>query len=397
MTTPSITVPDRSRIGEPFPVTLAGFSPSTAIELELSVTDGDGRICSRTARLETGSEGEARLEEGGAVLWDLAPPAGSDPPFFVANDGTSFRVEVAAESPTEAIVAEATRVYVDPNIDVREVTDPAVGTIFEPEGEGPFPGVLVLHGSDPNLWETLEGPSIRELLASHGYTVLSLRYIGEGTPTPQGNFVAPLSSLESAIDWLRNRPSVADGPVGAVGVSRGGEGVLQAGAALEGVGSVVAYVPSVYRFPWPIRGDDGTAYWGDDGEALPYVPTYTDSRERSDPDEFRTAMVRAEPDRLREARIRVEELDGPVLLVSGLEDAIWPSTHLSEIAVAHLIADGNGGRVRHEAYDGAGHGILAPYRVYDRLDTLGGTAEGTARAAARAWPHVLRTLEVGLR
>lgn len=396
MASPSITVPDRSRIGKPLPITLSGFSPSTTIELELSVTDGDGRICTRTKRVETDPEGEAHLEEGGAVLWDLAPPTGSDPQFFVAGDETSFRVEIAAESPSAAVIAEATREYVDPRIEVQEVADPVVGTIFEPAGKGPFPGVLVLHGSDPDLWETLERPSIRELLASHGYTVLSLRYIGEGTSTPQGNFVASLSSLESAIDWLRDRPSVADGPVGAVGVSRGGEGALQAGASLEGIDAVVAYVPSVYRFPWPVTGDDETAYWGDDGEALPYVPTYTDDRERSDPGKFRTAMVRAGSERLEAARIPVEEIGGSVRFISGTEDAVWPSTHLSEVGVTHLVADGDGD-VRHEAYDGAGHGILAPYRAYDRLDTLGGTAEGTARAAARAWPRVLRTLEAGLR
>lgn len=395
MSAPSVEVPDQSHVGEPLSVAVSGFPPESTAAIRVSTTDGYGRTCEAETRIETDRDGVARVEPfDGSLLWNLSPPEGRDPPFFVAADAAAFRVgiEVECESGTR-VSTETTRRYADPNVDVREITDPVVGTVFEPSGAGPFPGVIVLHGSDPDLWKSLpETTSIRHLLASQGYVVLSLRYIGDETPTPAGNFVTSTSYFRSAVDWLRDQPAVSSDPVGAVGVSRGGEGALLIGSRFDDVGSVVAYVPSTYRFPWPVTGEDETAYWGDDTGALPYVPPGSGDRERPSVAQFRNAVIEADEERLRDATIPVTEISGRVLFVSGVRDAVWPSTYLSEVGMNHLVAEGMAERARHVAGGDAGHAILAPYRDYSRAGTLGGTAEGNARAAARAWPHVLRTL-----
>ena len=104
------------------------------------------------------------------------------------------------------------------------------------------------------------------------------------------------------------------------------------------------------------------------------------------------------------AAIPVERIRGPVLLVSGEDDRLWPSPVLAEIAVARLAAHGRA--ATHLRYAGAGHmigpvglpatanTILHPLR--GRAMALGGTPAGNAAAAADSWPRVLQFLRAGL-
>ena len=106
---------------------------------------------------------------------------------------------------------------------------------------------------------------------------------------------------------------------------------------------------------------------------------------------------------VRRATIPVERIDGPVLLVSGQADELWPSGWSAAAIAAHLRAKGFRYRVVHLSYAGAGHLIGKAYlpagstRVAGgRLET-GGTPQGNAAAQADAWPRVLRFLEAALR
>jgi acetyl esterase/lipase len=104
------------------------------------------------------------------------------------------------------------------------------------------------------------------------------------------------------------------------------------------------------------------------------------------------------------AAIFVERIRGPVLLISGEDDRLWPSPVLAEIAAARLAAHKHA--VTHLRYPGAGHmigpvglpatanTILHPLR--GRAMALGGTPAGNAAAAADSWPRVLQFLRTGL-
>ena len=63
---------------------------------------------------------------------------------------------------------------------------------------------------------------------------------------------------------------------------------------------------------------------------------------------------------LAAAAIPVEKIGGPVLLVSGEEDQIWPAARLSEMVVGHLRANRHPFAYEHLRYEGAGHMILPP-------------------------------------
>jgi dienelactone hydrolase len=108
--------------------------------------------------------------------------------------------------------------------------------------------------------------------------------------------------------------------------------------------------------------------------------------------------------------IPVEKTQGPILLVSGTDDRMWPSSALADIAMRRLETHHHPYPFRHLKYQGAGHQIRVPggpqtirtlrLRVEsaaaDLLD-MGGTATADAEAGFDAWRSVLEFLEAGVK
>ena len=116
-----------------------------------------------------------------------------------------------------------------------------------------------------------------------------------------------------------------------------------------------------------------------------------------------------DPLAVERATIPVEKTKGPILLVSGTDDQMWPSSALSDIAVRRLEAHDHPFTFRHLKYDGAGHTILVPYgpltlRVVavpadgsaGRLYSQGGTPKADAQAGVDAWRNTLEFLEASV-
>ncbi|WP_276301143.1 acyl-CoA thioester hydrolase/BAAT C-terminal domain-containing protein [Halorussus lipolyticus] len=293
-----------------------------------------------------------------------------------------------------------------PTRDVRR--DDLTGTLFAGLGSGPHPGLLVVHGSGGG--GGYERHYARRL-AHHGYAAFCVEYF-DGPGRPDGLDRIPLEYFGRAIDWLVDQPEVDGERVGAVGFSRGGEAVMLTGAHFDRVGAIVAYSASGYTFPAPtwMPGveEEGPA-WTLDGEVIPYLPVdelvtaeqdgFEDVVENDDVDASTLAVENATDEQLREAAIPVERIDGPVLLVSGGDDAIWPSADLAGVADDRL-AD-HSWPAEHLVFPDAGHAIRTPYRPDGRTNPdathrLGGTHGANARAAADAWQATLDYLGRGL-
>lgn len=104
----------------------------------------------------------------------------------------------------------------------------------------------------------------------------------------------------------------------------------------------------------------------------------------------------ADEDDLAAATIAVEETDGPVLLVSGGDDRVWPARGLSEVAADRLNSCEFDHAYAHLTYDDVGHLVSVPYVPLGAFDEGGGSTRETARAGADAWPTVLDYLARGL-
>jgi hypothetical protein len=104
------------------------------------------------------------------------------------------------------------------------------GTLSVPEGNGPFPAVVMITGSGPqNRDEAIMGHKpflvITDWLVRHGIAVL--RYDDRGVGKSQGNFstatTADLATdTEAAFLYLRQNPKIIAGSIGLIGHSEGG-------------------------------------------------------------------------------------------------------------------------------------------------------------------------------
>ena len=339
---------------------------------------------------------------------DMTP---DDPDEHVTSVVVELSVEMYGKTVGETTIE---RTFAD-DVETKTVDEgDLVGEFHRPEADGPHPGILFLGGSGGGV----PGPQFPMLLASQGYAVLSLAYFGTGD-LPETLEMIPLEYFDEAIEWLAEESAVADPPYGVVGISRGGELALELGSRVPELETVVGYVPSGVRFDGiPNFGPPDPA-WTVDGEPLSTVSTkfslsfvrtllwrwLTRNPIRISPT-YADGLAAADEEIVEAAEIPVEEIGGPVLLVSGDDDGLWPADDLAEIAVDRLDDHDYDAFYDHEHYEEAGHGIGLPNAPTTETVggtflpglpmEFGGTASANAEAAAEAWTATLETLEEGL-
>jgi dienelactone hydrolase len=288
---------------------------------------------------------------------------------------------------------------------VRE--DGLVGTLFVPPGAGPHPVVITLSGSGGGL---SEGGAA--LYASHGYAGFALAYFNYAD-LPDDLIEIPLEYFETAIRWLQRQPRLDGDRIAVAGTSRGGELVLLLGATFPAVKAVVAYVPSgIVHGGIGRSGVRGASpAWTHRGEAIPYIQPRPEKLSAEPPPPPKGEPIPLTPRFLRgledeeaaaRAEIPVERINGPVLLISGKDDAMWPSTRLAEIARRRLEQHHFPHPYRHLAYADAGHMIGTPYLpttvlasrhpLTGELFAYGGTPKGYAAAREDSWREILKML-----
>jgi dienelactone hydrolase len=289
-----------------------------------------------------------------------------------------------------------------------------VGTLFLPPGPGPHPAVMVVSGGGGGIDE-FRGA----ILASHGYAALALGHFAvEGRP--RGLVNIPLEYFETTIGWMRAQNWFDSRLLAVWGASRGGELALLLGATFPEINAVAAWVPSGVVF-WALGmaepGDTRPrAAWTFRGRALPFLQENNTSGDPPPvhPPGRAVAYTPFYRSQLRDARaveratIPVEKIRGPVQLVSGLDDQMWPSSDLADIALRRLEAHRHPFPFCHLKYPEAGHTILVPYwplsglrvlalaRVEGMQDDLlfqGGTAKADAEAGVNAWRDLLAFLD----
>lgn len=264
-----------------------------------------------------------------------------------------------------------------------------VANLWLPAAEGPHPGVLLLGGSGGGIgWQDHVG----EMLAENGYAALALAYFGlEGLPP--GLERIPLEYIEHGLTYLRLQPGVDETRLGVVGVSKGGELALLISSMRPELRTTVAFVPSSVVWQSVADGFPDTSSWSYQGEELPYVPYGEVENPTSLADYYLAGLEQSEA--VAAAAIPVELIGGPILLLSGREDSLWPSTQLSEQVVARLESRGFAHRVEHVAYPNAGH-LISRVRE-DDVSNRGGTMEGNKVAQLDARNRMLAFLDEHLR
>lgn len=275
--------------------------------------------------------------------------------------------------------------------------DGIVATLYTPtDVSGRLPGVITLGGSGGGLDE----PTARysRLIAQRGYLVLQLAYFG-APGLPKDLELIPLEYFETAIDWLRAQPHVDPGRIGLVGGSIGGETALTIASHYPQIRVVIATMPSSVVWPGIVHhsGEPASTYTLE-GKPLPYLPY-------GGP--FTTVYALYAKgllalDQHQDAIIPVEHINGPVMLVCGKSDTLWPSCAMSEQVAARLKAKHFRHPVSLLEYAGAGHAVFGkPHDPgspnFAKLAELGGTAEGNNAARADSWAKAMQFLDAALK
>lgn len=310
-------------------------------------------------------------------LWAMTPT--DEEATTPAHDGeVTIDLSVQVDGETLA-TATTTRLPADGGVSVESVDATVVGTLARPSGDGPHPGVVVLHGSGGEPMT-----DVARLLASRGFTALALRWFGPGAPTDEPANV-PLSYVGDAAEWLTNRGEVSDGDVAVWGISKGGEVALAAAAYLGAVGPTVAVSASGLMMPGEPTDSATVLHNGDTHPSLspPDAPAPSDGWAMTE-----MLLDATDEEAIDAATIAVERATGPVLLLVGDDDPVWNAARLTEPTVERLAA----GDVPHErvVYEDAGHSLVPP--CLPTATGAGGTPAGNAAAMADAWERTLSTL-----
>ena len=417
--------PEDALIDVPRRIAVSGLAPGEEITLSTRTVRGPGVVWRSAATFRADAHGLVDVQRDAPVsgsysgisamglVWSQAPEQDGAPrEVFADQPAAALTTEVAVQrQAAPALQGRLVQRLTGDGVTRREVREEGlVGTLFLPAGAGPHPAILVLNGSGGGINEPRAA-----LYASHGYVALALGYF---KAPGRSDYISntPLEYFETALHWLHRTLRPRSGFVALSGQSRGGELVLLLGALLpELVSAVIGYVPgavvhSAQNACDPATGREGPA-WIFRGQPLPHLwennrtATWAPWDEGPQPRRHAHALLAAlqDPEAVERARIRVENIRGPVLLLSATDDGSWPSSLYGRMVTERLAQFQHPHAVTHLDFEDAGHSIVFPYvpttqlvyahPVSKRLSTTGGAIAPNAHADEASWAGVLLFLE----
>jgi dienelactone hydrolase len=367
-------------------------------------------------------EGDYEDIDAAGLFWSARFDAGADAATMIAALSSLNPLAYTATAIVDGVETarlDFSRALLHPHIVRTLIREGRLrGTLFAAEGATDSPAVIVIGGSDGGDLYTW----VAALLAGHGFIALSLAYFGSDD-LPKSLIEIPVEYFTEAVAWLsarsvRLKPGTTPTRVGVLGFSRGAEAALLTGATCPDVAAVVALVPGTLT-GGDVSGSDFSAMakpaWTLAGTPLPLLPPPWDPASMQEaqiafstgkPLAARAGILRAleaAGDRVNDVAIRVEHIRGPILLMSGEDDQLWPASRFAEIAEQRLQAANFAYGYEHRRYADAGHFACLPphlpaatstarHPLVPMLFAFGGTPRGNAAAAADLWPRIVTFL-----
>jgi dienelactone hydrolase len=239
-----------------------------------------------------------------------------------------------------------------------------VGEYFSSSSSDKHVGVLVLGGSEGGLPEKLA-----QTIVDAGFPTLALAYFNaEGLPQELEKI--PLEYFDKAKSWLKKQKDVKSNELIVVGWSKGAELALLLASRDHNIKRVVAIAPSSVVWAGILRDwkKVPASSWTEQGQELTHVafkPTgpvngmldlYTQSLEN-----------RSEKGK---ANIQVENIRGDVVLMTGENDEIWPSSRMAKLICEKVNLKKNG-QCQHLNFKGLDH--LLNYKFIDKSEPMNKT------------------------
>ncbi|GGP08815.1 MULTISPECIES: acyl-CoA thioesterase/bile acid-CoA:amino acid N-acyltransferase family protein [Oceanobacillus] len=356
--------------------------------------DSDGKIDLRTAQPMSGTYTE--VDETG-LFWSMLPVSNIKSNKQISLEPLETKLVLIRQKEILDVIS-LKRHFVLPKVKRTPIREQElVATFFYHSREEPLPTIIVLGGSEGGLHEEQAA-----LLASYGFNTLALAYFGmEDLPDELVNI--PIDNIEKAINWLNSQPNVDSNKLGMMGTSKGGELALLSASMFPAIKAVVGYVPSSVVYPGISQKNGSSSSWNYKGEEIPYakgkIPEKVGASLGNCIQTGKPLIFRDWYQHLAEgqtnAEISVENINGPVLLISGGDDKLWPSDIMSDRVIERLKRNNHPFYFEHKTYPSAGHYFIAPGMPTTHSDKisfasnstmlLGGSPHDNAVAHADAW------------
>jgi dienelactone hydrolase len=313
--------------------------------------------------------------------------------------------------PTNANVGEL-GAAAPPGIVKTDVRDNGLyGALYAPPGARHLPAIIAISGSEGGLDVA---SAVAKSFAQHDYIVFALAY-WRAPGLPQSLENVRLEYFKQAIDWLKARAEVDPARIGLLGLSRGAEGALLVASHYPDIKAVIAVAPSSHLWPASnmsfVAAGSGNSQssrqpaWTLGGKTLPFL-TPEAGPDDSGPAKNLAPYERALSDTPAnsDSEIPVDRINGPVLLLSGEQDGIWPAGPMAERIVARLKAAKFLYPFSHLEYPGAGHLVflgdpasLDSSRIAPLERAMGGTDSANLVARRDTWARSLAFFDQALK
>ena len=233
-------------------------------------------------------------------------------------------------------------------------------SFFTSKSEGKY-GVIVLTGSGGG-----KADDTARLIADMGYDVLSLAYFDRAGSAlvPETLEMIPLEYFDAPKKWLMARSNTRNDGVVIYGLSKGAELALVLASHDNEYKAVIALAPS--HVVWqgsPKNFADimsSPSSWSLNGRPLPFVPYTSNAEKESMGFTNRHAASLTNKVAVEKALISVENIDAPILLMSGGNDTSWPASKMGAEICSTVYSSSDNASCEHLIFEDGDH-LLSNY------------------------------------
>jgi len=248
---------------------------------------------------------------------------------------------------------------------LRHDGQPLLARVFKPQGPGPFPTIVEVHGGAWCLMDRTHDAPVNEPLARSGVIVIALDF----RMPPVAPYPASMADINYGIRWAKQHASEFGGRsdwVGLMGSSSGGHQVMLAAMRpadprysaipLRAEGAAVDATVNCVVMLWPVIDPLGRYRYAKELKAggkpypelvdlvLPLHDKYWKDEAEMDEGNPTRALERGEPAAVP-----------PALYIQGTPDIAHPRPHLERFVAAYRKA---GGELQLELFDDVAEGFI---------------------------------------
>ena len=199
------------------------------------------------------------------------------------------------------------------------------------------PLIVAFGGGDGgNDWARNYMKEKRDSLIEKGYAVLAIGYF-KSNGTPKHLDRISLDAISDTIMNISEHPKINQSKIALIGGSKGGELVLNLASKFNQFNAVIAMSTSNVTFP-AITWSANTSSWTYNNKEVSYVPASLKTISPALKGDLYTAhsMMLEDEEAVKKAEIKVENINGPILILSGKYDDQWPATSMSNRIIERL-------------------------------------------------------------